>query len=212
MSDLTERLLQAVAKPAPTEPDLAAEAIADAALRQFELFGLSRSTMDDIARRAKIARVTLYRRFPGKDALIDAVMLRELRRFMSELDTALGPFDDADDRLVEGFIFVLNAIRHHRLLQRVLESEPETILPNLTVHGSPFIAAARDYLAARLLRDLDGARTPDEIEIVADIVVRLLLSYLLTPQTLVDLDDPAEARAFALRYLRPVLVGAPRDH
>ena len=212
MSDLTERLLQAVATPAPTEPDLAAEAIADAALRQFELFGLSRSTMDEISRRAKIARVTLYRRFPGKDALIDAVMLRELRRFMSELDDALAPFDDADDRLVEGFIFVLNAIRHHRLLQRVLESEPETILPNLTVQGSPFITAARDYLAARLLRDLDGARTPDEIVIVADIVVRLLLSYLLTPQTLVDLDDPAEARAFALRYLRPVLVGAPRDH
>jgi AcrR family transcriptional regulator len=210
VKDLTEQLLQAVATPAPTEPDPAAEAIADAALRQFELFGLSRSTMDEISRRAKIARVTLYRRFPGKDALIDAVMQRELRRFLADLDEALAPFDDADDRFVEGFIFVLNAIRGHRLLQRVLESEPETILPHLTVQGSPFITAARDHLAARLLRDLDDDRTPDELVIVADIVVRLLLSYLLTPQTLVDLDDPDEARAFALRYLRPVLMGSDR--
>ena len=43
--------------------------------------------------------------------------------------------------------------------------------------------------------------------LAADVMVRLILSYLLTPQTLVDLDDPDAARAFALRYLRPVLVG-----
>lgn len=210
MTDITERLLQAVATPAPAEPDPTSEAIADAALRQFELFGLSRSTMDEIARRAKIARVTLYRRFPGKDALIDAVMQRELRRFLVDLDAAVAPFEDVDDRFVEGFIFVLNAIRGHKLLQRVLESEPETILPHLTVQGAPFVAAARGYLAAQLLRDSGGTRTAEETEIVADILVRLLLSFILTPQTLVDLDDPDEARAFALRYLRPVLVGSDR--
>jgi AcrR family transcriptional regulator len=210
MSDITERLLEAAATPAPAEPDPATEAIADAALRQFELFGVSRSTMDEISRRAKIARVTLYRRFPGKNALIDAVMLRELRRFLADLDEALAPFDDVDVRFVEGFVFVLNAIRGHRLLQRVLESEPETILPHLTVQGSPFIATARDHLAARLMRDDDGARTPQEIEIAADVVVRLLLSYILTPQTLVDLDDPDEARAFARRYLPPILAGSER--
>lgn len=207
MNDLTERLLQAAATPDRAEPDPAAEAITDAALRQFELFGLSRSTIDEISRRAKVARVTLYRRFPGKDALIDAVIQRELRRFLADLDAAVEPFDDADDRLVEGFIFVLGAVRRHRLLQRVLESEPETILPYLTVQGGPFMAAARDYLAARLLRDYDDARTPEEVVIVADVLVRLMLSFLLTPQTLVDLDDRDEARAFALRYLRPMLVG-----
>ena len=90
----------------------------------------------------------------------------------------------------------------------MLESEPETILPNLTVQGAPFITAARGYLAARLIRDYDDDHTPDEILIVADLVVRLLMSFILTPQTLVDLDDPDEARAFALRYLRPLLLGA----
>lgn len=208
MTDLTDHLLRAVATPAPAITDPATEAIADAALRQFELFGIARSTMDQIARRAKISRVTLYRRFPGKEALIDAVMQRELRRFTSGLDDAIAGFDDADHRLVEGFIFVLSAIRGHRLLQRVLESEPEAILPHLTVQGSPFIATAREYLAARLLQDVEDERRPEETRIVADIIVRLLLSYLLTPQTLVDLDDHDEARAFALRYLRPILDGS----
>lgn len=208
MSDLAGQLLRAATAPTPTEPDPTSEAIVDAALRQFELFGISRSTMDEIARRAKVARVTLYRRFSGKDALVEAVMQRELRRFLTDLDATLAPFDDLDDRLVEGFIFVLDAIRGHRLLQRLLESEPETILPLLTVQGAPFVGAARDYLAARLLLNLDDDRPPQDLSIVADVVVRLMLSYLLTPQTLIDLDDPDAARTFALRYLRPVLVGS----
>jgi AcrR family transcriptional regulator len=208
MSDITTRLLHAATAQDAGAADPASEAIADAALRQFELFGVSRSTMDQIARRAKVARVTLYRRFPGKDTLVDAVMLRELRRFLRDLDAAVEPFEDADDRFVEGFVFVLDAIRGHRLLQRVLESEPETILPQLTTQGAPFVGVARAYLAARLVGDLDGTRRPEDLELVADVLVRLILSYLLTPQTLVDLDDPDAARAFARRYLRPVLTGS----
>jgi len=207
VNDLADQLLRAATAPPPTEPDPTSEAIIDAALRQFELFGVSRSTMEDIARRAGLARVTLYRRFSGKDALVEAVMQRELRRFLADLDEALAPFDDVDDRLVEGFIFVSEAIRGHRLLQRILESEPETILPLLTVQGSPFIGAARHYLVARLLVTRADDRPPEDLMLAADVMVRLILSYLLTPQTLVDLDDPDAARAFALRYLRPVLVG-----
>jgi len=208
MNDLTGHLLRAARAPTPTEPDPANEAIIDAALRQFELFGISRSTMDEIARRAKVARVTLYRRFPGKDALVAAVMQRELRRFLTDLDDTLAPFSTLDERLVEGFVYVLAAIRGHRLLQRLLESEPEAILPLLTVQGAPFVGAARDDLAARLLRNPDDNRPPADLRIVADVVVRLILSYLLTPQTLVDFDDPDAARAYALRYLRPLLVGS----
>ena len=40
---------------------------------------------------------------------------------------------------------------------------------------------------------------------VDELVVRLILSFLLTPQTPVDLDDPAIARDFALRYIGPLL-------
>jgi AcrR family transcriptional regulator len=208
VKSLADRLLEAAAAPEADDPS--ADAIADAALRQFELFGISRSTMEQIARRAGVARVTLYRRFPSKDALIDAVMLRELRRFTADLDDALEAHHDFDERLVEGFVFVLEAIRGHRLLQRVLESEPETILPHLTVEGAPFIATARGYLVSRLLRGDASDRTPEDLAIVADIVVRLLLSYLLTPQTLVDLDERDTARAFAMRHLRPLLLGSDR--
>ncbi len=207
MSDLASLLTLAAADTDGPAADATTSAIADAALHEFELFGIARSTMEQIARRAKVGRVTLYRRFPGRDALVEAVVLRELQRFLTDLDSVTQQHEAAEDKLVNGFVFTLEAIRSHRLLQRLLESEPETLLPYLTVHGAPFIGGARDFLAARLAVERPDNRSPEEFVVVADVVVRLLLSFLLTPQTPLDLDDPDVARAFALRYLQPLVNG-----
>jgi AcrR family transcriptional regulator len=213
---LAERLIhEAIAtdEPAADEPaivDATASGIADAALRQFELFGVTRSTIEEIARRAKLSRVTIYRRFPGKDALIEAVMLRELRRFLRDLDSAIEPLSDPDEMVVEGFAFTLQAVRSHRLLQRMLESEPEMLLPYLTVKGAQFVGAARDFLAKRIARERKDEHLDKELLTVAEIVVRLILSFLLTPQTPIDLDDPRAVRAFARRYLGPILAPVAR--
>ena len=206
--DFPAQLLhEAASETADSGHDVRAAEIIDAAQRQFELFGVARSTVDDIARRAKVSRVTVYRRFPGKDAF---VILRGLRRFLADLDAVIRAHQDYDELLVEGFLFTLNAMRSNRLLQRLLESEPEAALPYLTTNGSPFIGAGRDYLAGYLI-DLapkfDDDRSEEELITVAEITVRLILSFLLTPQTTVDLDDPEQAREFAQRYLRPLLAG-----
>ena len=64
--------------------------ILDAALAEFTEFGLRRVSADDVARRAGISRATLYRRFPGgKSQLIQQVMARDMRRFLSEVDAAV---------------------------------------------------------------------------------------------------------------------------
>lgn len=191
----------------PAEPDATTTAVLEAALRQFELFGLERSTVEEIARRAGVSRVTVYRRFPAKDRLVEAVILGELRRFIAELDALIDPLAEPEERIVEGFVFTLEAARSHVLLQRLLESEPERLLPHLTIDGAPFIAAAREFLTARLGRELGERRSPRELATVAEIVVRLILSFLLTPETPVDLDDRDEARHFARSYVGPILRG-----
>ena len=53
--------------------------IADAALRLFARYGYKRSSMDDIAREAGLAKATLYLHFKGKDDVFRA-MLRLLAR------------------------------------------------------------------------------------------------------------------------------------
>jgi AcrR family transcriptional regulator len=209
--DLPAQLLrEAASATADSGYDAKATEIVEAALRQLELFGAARSTVDDIARRAKVSRVTVYRRFPSKDALVNAVILRELGRFLADLDAVIKAHEDYDEMLVEGFLFTLNAMRSSRLLQRLVESEPEAVLPYLTTNGSPIVCAGRDYLAGYLIDlapEFDDDRSEEELLTVAEIVVRLILSFLLTPQTTVDLDDPEQAREFAQRYLRPLLTG-----
>jgi AcrR family transcriptional regulator len=214
MSNVTDSpaqlLREAASATADGGYDAKATEIADAALRQFELFGAARSTVEDIARRAKVSRVTVYRRFPNKDALVNAVILRELRRFLADLDAVIKSHEDHDEMLVEGFLFTLNAMRSSRLLQRLLESEPEAVLPYLTTDGSPIIRAGRDHLAGYLTDfapEFDDERSEEELLTVSEIVVRLILSFILTPQATVELDDPEQAREFAQRYLRPLLTG-----
>src|SRR3954471_16034786 len=67
------------------------ERILDAAAEQVEHFGVRRFTLDDVARRLGISRVTIYRYFPKRDALVEAVVLRELQRFLRAIDAAVSP-------------------------------------------------------------------------------------------------------------------------
>src|SRR4051812_50116320 len=71
--------------------DPTAERIVSGALAQFEESGIRRTTMEDVARRAGVARVTVYRRFANKDRLVEAVVLREARRVFSALGGAPAP-------------------------------------------------------------------------------------------------------------------------
>jgi AcrR family transcriptional regulator len=182
--------------------------ILDAALKQFELFGIRRSTVEDITKRSGLARVTLYRNFANKDAIVEAVLLRELERFLSELAAEAGSYAEAEDKLVEGFVFTLTTMRDHALLQRLLATEPETVLPFLTVEGAGVIQTASSFLAHQLAVALpDDKRTQIELLEVAEVTVRVIVSFVLTPSQNVALGDDDAARSFARRYLVPPLLG-----
>jgi AcrR family transcriptional regulator len=182
--------------------------ILDAALEQFELFGLRRSTVEDVARRAGLARVTIYRRFPTKNELVVAVIVREARRAFAEIDAAVSRVSGTEERIVEGFVVTLSIARHHPLLRRLLATEPEVVLPYFTLQGGPVLAAARTYLADHIRRIQRSGDAPRfDPEPVAEMLVRVAQSFLLTPESVIPLDNDRKVRAFARRYLAPVITG-----
>jgi AcrR family transcriptional regulator len=181
--------------------------VLDAALRQFELFGVARSTVEQITKRSGLARVTLYRRFPGKQHLVEAVVLREVRLFLDRLDERLDQLSTPEEKIAEGFVFTLESIRSHVMLSRLLDSEPESVLRYFTTEGGPVVAAARDYLADRVARDFPEGRSGADLSVATELVVRLVISFLLTPQSVAELENSDGARAFAGRYLAPLLRG-----
>ncbi|MFL5870701.1 MAG: TetR/AcrR family transcriptional regulator [Solirubrobacterales bacterium] len=186
--------------------DPTTERVLDAALEQFERDGIRRSSVEAIARRAGVTRVTVYRRFPRKDALVRAAVAREASRMIAEVDRRTSGIPDAEERTVESFVLLVELIRDHPLTRRLLATEPDSVLKALTVDAGPLVARGTEYIAAQIRRgQSDGSFSDYDPEPVAEILSRFAHSLVLTPRAVVDLDDANEAREFARAHVAPIL-------
>ncbi|MEU4420427.1 TetR family transcriptional regulator [Actinoplanes sp. NPDC024001] len=203
---LLRRALQeaAMLDPAPAGgDDPVRERILTAAAEQFRLVGIRRSSMDDVARRAGVSRITVYRRFAGKTALVEQLLLGELRAYVARFRAAVAAQTTAADRLVEGFVAALQAARDNRLVGGLLAADPDVLVPLLTTEGGAVLGAVREFLADRLREEQAAGDIPASVDtrMVAEVVARLALSFFVTPDSHLDLDDPGQVRAFARRTL-----------
>lgn len=194
--------------------DPVSESILDAALREFMDYGLRRTNVDVVARQAGVSRATLYRRFENKDVLVQAVLVRECRRFFTSIVEAVDGLPTARERLVEGFTVGVRYARHDRLLSRLLASDPEALLPYLTVNGGLVVAVARDFLVGQADQLPGGDQPVDGREPagVAELFVRLAISFTLTPDSCIPLDTDEDVRAFARSYLAVLMEPAATPH
>lgn len=182
--------------------------VLDAALLAFLDFGIKRTSMVEVARRGGLSLATLYRRFAGKSDLIQAVGLRQARQFIDRVDAAVQRQIDrdasAEEQIVELFVAFLDGLRGNRLLDRLLKTEPEIVLPYLTVQGGPVIELGRDYLAEFIARlQAEGKLPQYDPQPLAEMIARSSLSMALTPQTVIPLDDDAALRRFARDHVVP---------
>ncbi|MBN3727806.1 TetR/AcrR family transcriptional regulator [Burkholderia sp. Ac-20379] len=81
----------------PTQPRAAetVAALVEAAAQVLEARGLDGFNTNAVAERAGVSIGSLYQYFPGKDALTVALMQRETRRFLDEMNAALAEPDGA---------------------------------------------------------------------------------------------------------------------
>jgi hypothetical protein len=82
------------------------------------------------------------------------------------------------------------------------------LLPYLTVNGGLVVAVARDFLVGQGRGLPDGDKPVDGRDPagVAELFVRLAISFTLTPDSCIPLDDDDAVRTFARSYLA-VLMG-----
>jgi len=76
--------------------------IVEAALEVFTKKGFDQSTMDEIAAKVGVSKAALYRYFPGKDSLLEAVFIATQSRLRGILDEAFegGSFEEGVERLL----------------------------------------------------------------------------------------------------------------
>lgn len=176
--------------------------ILDAAADLFMRHGVRRCTIDEIALHSGLGRTTVYRRFENRGDLVTAVLARECRRFFSSTLLATAHLERVEDVVVEGFLAGLGS-SDRTMLAELVRSEPE-VLRLLTVDAGPLIAVARDLLvgASGPLEDPAARR---RAEIVAEVLVRLALSFVTDDRSVIPLDDPDRAREDLHILLDPLL-------
>jgi AcrR family transcriptional regulator len=200
----TARLL-ALALDPEVEPvaDAISERILDAALELATASGIRNLTMDDVSQRAAVGRMTVYRRFGSKAAVLDALAIRECRRCLEAISSGLHPTQPAAERLAALFVATMKVIRQHPLLARLARVEPEALLKELTRDGSAIFR----MVTAFLLSVIDaGQLSAVDPAVAAEICVRLGASFVLMPDSVIPLDDEHAAYEVAHALVAPLVV------
>jgi AcrR family transcriptional regulator len=165
-------------RPGGIPPEETAEKVVEGALRAIARFGLTKLTVDDVAREAGISRATLYRYFPGRGAVLAAVVQSETERLQRGLDEALADVTSLSGALAAVAGFGSRAFMGHEALQHLLATEPGTVLPHLCFSGADsLLRVAADRIAPHLCRFMG----PLEARRTGEWLARIVLSYGLAP-------------------------------
>ncbi|MGW5385369.1 TetR/AcrR family transcriptional regulator [Nocardia sp. NPDC003963] len=182
------------------------ETILDAALQRILQVGIRRSSLDDIARRSGLNRITIYRRFAGKDNLVDAVLSREIQRVLAEATAIATTTPGIDDQIVETVLFILRLTRTHPLVTQLLEVAPEEALSFYTVRGEELVSQGIAFIVSILVAaQRRGEIDTYDAEPVAELVARFAHSLMLTPTAGAEFDDEESARAFVRAGVLPLM-------
>lgn len=182
------------------------EALLDAAYDEVVSGEWSRTRMADVARTAGVSRQTLYNEFGTKDALGQALTLREVARFLAGVEQQLQAFSGEPHEAVgESVLWTLQQAAENPLLKAVLTSArggpaDGELLAFITTRAEPVLVAARDHLARFLTGHWPDLTTRDVL-VVAETVIRLTVSHLVLPTEPVERTAATTALLVA-RYLR----------
>jgi AcrR family transcriptional regulator len=181
------------------------EQILDAAYDLLLAVGMSRMSMADLARRAGVSRATLYRRWPNVNAVVGALTTREF----AQLGAAAFGRKRKDTRttVVDAIVSTVRAVREHPLTRKIIEVDPEFLLPYLLERRGTSTTAQLDLLVIAL-KSGDGTIRRGNRAAQARALWLAAWSFTLTGPVLADdtvsLDAlDRELRAMLDRYLTP---------
>ena len=110
------------------------DAYLDAARACILDVGWRRTTLTEVARRAGVSRMTIYRTWSDMQELLGDLMTREWGELVASTQPTLG-YDEAagptPEQVADGVLRAVGVLRDNELFVRIVELDPELILPYL---------------------------------------------------------------------------------
>ncbi|MEU6340778.1 TetR/AcrR family transcriptional regulator [Streptomyces sp. NPDC046977] len=168
--------------------------------------GVRRTTLTDVARRAGVSRMTLYRRWPDVRTLVGDLMTREWVNVATDAIPGHAGDHDVRSRLVGGLVDGVRAFRAHPLFIKIVDVDPELLLPYVLDRRG----ASQDALLQLITTALEEGHADGSVRRAhpgrqARAVLLLAQSFTLSLRTMTDEDDPDLNSAAFLEELRTML-------
>jgi AcrR family transcriptional regulator len=188
---------------ARTDHDVVLDAARDCVLA----VGVRRTTLTDIARRAGVSRMTLYRRWPDVRTLVADLMTREFVALVQSVATA-PPDCPVGPAVVDSLVRCARAFRVHPLFRKIIEVDPELLLPYLLERRG----ASQDAMLRLMERELragqaDGSIRPGNATRQTRAVLLVVQSFVMSAHTMTGDGDPTLSAAAFDDELRRILEG-----
>ena len=171
-----------------------------------ELFGqkgFRQTSVEDLARAARVTTGALYHHFPTKTALFEAVFEHAHTELMAASMAAAQEATDDLDGLARGFEAFLDAVLESDLQRILILDGPAVLGPARFTELDERYAFAVIVAALRAATEAGALRVDDP-----ETVTRLLLGALTRGAMLIaNSDDPVETRHAVAQSMRTLLAG-----
>jgi AcrR family transcriptional regulator len=154
----------------PAAPIETRDLILDAALTQFDRFGPGKTSMNDIADEAGLARATLYLHFPNKKALYAAALGRATDALVAAVEAMMGETLSAQRRLRRFMELTTETYTANRVFLSAVIDKPNFVIRDvasaaLKNHRLQLISLVRIILeqgvASEEFRNIDAAKVAE---------------------------------------------------
>lgn len=165
----------------------------DAARDSILDVGWKRTTLTDVARRADVSRMTIYRTWPDMQTLLADLMTREWAGIVTAVPA---PIDDdpTPERIAAGLVAAIDALRANPLFRRILDLDAELLIPYLLDRRGRSQQAILHFLAPMIAAgQAAGVLRAGDPELLARTLVLAAHGLTLSAHTMTDPDGIDEA-------------------
>lgn len=170
--------------------------------------GWRRTTLTEVARRAGVSRMTMYRRWPDMQALMADLMTREWATIGARSPLVIDGESPTSAEIAHAVVEAAVALRENPLFRKVVDVDPELLLTYLIDRRGRTQDALLDALEHALTdSQTAGSVRQGDAKAMARSVVLGVHGFVISASTMTDGVAPAvladELRLMLERYLQP---------
>ncbi|MDX6325536.1 MAG: hypothetical protein QOK15_1890 [Nocardioidaceae bacterium] len=182
------------------------DAYLDAARDNILAVGWRRTTLTDVAKRAGVSRMTIYRRWPDMQSLLADLLVREWGGLVDDTLVSVGAGMDRPV-IAEAVVGTVTALRSNDLFLRILDVDPELLLPYLLERRGRNQEQVLHLLTEAIAAGQEnGSVRAGDPAVLGRALLLALHGFVISPRTVSDTpveELDAELRLLVEKYLQP---------